>query len=370
MQGHRVSRLTKWLPADRQPEGAGAFAPMPAGFGSTIVPAMLFTETLGLDPNPRRQNGSNYLETALTMRLAFFGTPDFSVPALEALVAGGHEIACVYTQPPRASGRGEKDRRSAVHEAAEKLCLTVRTPQTLKDDAVQTDFAALELDAAVVVAYGLILPKPILEAPRQGCINIHASLLPRWRGAAPIQRAILAGDSETGVTIMAMDEGLDTGPELLKQSVPIEAATTAETLHDQLSALGARLIVETLEGLAAGKITPTPQSEEGATYADKLTREEGRLDWSRPAAELERQVRAFSPWPGAWFEHDGDRLKVIAAEVADGTGAPGTVLDGQLTIACGEGALRLSIVQREGRTAVAAADLLRGYPIAAGSVLA
>lgn len=304
------------------------------------------------------------------MRLAFFGTPDFSVPALEALVAGGHEIACVYTQPPRAAGRGEKQRRSAVHEAAEKLGLTLRTPQSLKDDVVQADFAALELDAAVVVAYGLILPKSILEAPRLGCINIHASLLPRWRGAAPIQRAILAGDSETGVTIMAMDEGLDTGPELLKESVPIKGTTTAEILHDELSALGARLIVEALEGLAAGKITPAPQPEAGATYADKLTREEGRLDWSRSAAELERQVRAFTPWPGAWFEHDGNRLKVVAAELASGSGAPGTVLDDQLSVACGEGALRLSIVQREGRAPVAAADLLRGYPIAVGAVLA
>jgi methionyl-tRNA formyltransferase len=304
------------------------------------------------------------------MRLAFFGTPDFSVLALEALVAGGHEIACVYTQPPRAVGRGEKERRSAVHEAAEKLGLTVCMPQTLTDDAVQADFAALKLDTAVVVAYGLILPKPILEAPRRGCINIHASLLPRWRGAAPIQRAILAGDSETGVTIMAMDEGLDTGPELLKELVPIEMSTTAETLHDQLSALGARLIVETLEGLAAGQIVPTPQSDEGATYADKLTREEGRLVWNRSAAELERQVRAFFPWPGAWFEHDSNRLKVIAAELADGSGAPGTVLDGELTVACGEGALRLLTVQREGRALVAAVDLLRGYPIAPGAVLA
>jgi len=304
------------------------------------------------------------------MRLAFFGTPDFSVPALQALVAGAHEIACVYTQPPRAAGRGEKQRRSAVHEAAAKSGLTVRTPQTLQDDAVQTDFAALELDAAVVAAYGLILPKPILEAPRLGCINIHASLLPRWRGAAPIQRAILAGDSETGVTIMAMDEGLDTGPELLKQSVAIGPSTTAETLHDQLSALGARLVVEALDGLAASQITPAPQSEEGASYADKLTRAEGRLDWRRPAAELERQVRAFSPWPGAWFEHDGDRLKIVVAELAPGSGAPGAVLDGHLTVACGDGALRLLTVQREGRAPVAAAALLRGYPIAVGAVLA
>ena len=304
------------------------------------------------------------------MRLAFFGTPDFAVPALQALVAAGHEIACVYTQPPRAGGRGEKERRSAVHEAAEKLGIVVRTPQSLKDEDAQTDFAALELDAAVVVAYGLILPKPILDAPRLGCVNIHASLLPRWRGAAPIQRAILAGDQETGVTIMAMDEGLDTGPELLREAVPIEASTNAESLHDQLSALGARLIVAALEGLATGRIAPIPQTEEGATYAAKLAREEGRLDWDQPAVTLERQVRAFSPWPGAWFNNGDDRLKVLAAEMAPGSGAPGSVLDDQLTIACGEGALRLLVVQREGRAAVAAAALLRGYPIAPGTVLA
>ncbi len=304
------------------------------------------------------------------MRLAFFGTPDFAVPAQQALVEAGHEIVCVYTQPPRAAGRGEKKRRSPVHQTAEKLDIAVRTPQTLKDGDVQADFAALELDAAVVVAYGLILPKPILDAPRWGCINIHASLLPRWRGAAPIQRAILAGDRETGVTIMAMDEGLDTGPELLRQTVSIAASTTAEALQDQLSALGARLILEALDGLAAGRITPIPQSEEGVTYAAKLTRDEGRLDWRRPATQLERQVRAFSPWPGAWFECNGDRLKAISTEAVAGSGEPGTVLDDQLTVACGEGALRLAVVQREGRAPVAAADLLRGYPIAVGSVLA
>jgi methionyl-tRNA formyltransferase len=256
-----------------------------------------------------------------------------------------------------------------VHEAADELGVEVRTPLSLKDPAIQADFAALDLDAAVVVAYGLILPKPILDAPRLGCINIHASLLPRWRGAAPIQRAILAGDAETGVTIMAMDEGLDTGPELLREAVPIEASTTAETLHDQLSALGARLIVEALKGFEAGRITPIPQTEDGATYAAKLTREEGRLDWRRPAVELERQVRAFSPWPGAWFMHGEDRLKILAAEIAAGSGAPGTVLGGDLTIACGEGALRLVTVQREGREPVAAEALLRGYAIAPGSVL-
>ncbi|NKB48852.1 MAG: methionyl-tRNA formyltransferase [Alphaproteobacteria bacterium] len=304
------------------------------------------------------------------MRLAFFGTPDFAVPALQALAAAGHEVVCAYSQPPRGAGRGEKKRRSPVHDAAEQLGIAVRTPQSLKDAQAQADFAALDLDAAVVVAYGLILPKPILDAPRRGCINIHASLLPRWRGAAPIQRAILAGDHETGVTIMAMDEGLDTGPELLRDAVPIDPSTTGESLHDQLSALGARLIVEALAGLAADRITPVPQTEDGATYAAKLTREEGRLDWDRPAAELERQVRAFSPWPGAWFMHGEARLKVLSAEMASESGAPGSVLDDQLTVACGDGALRLTQVQREGRAPVAAAALLRGYPIAPGTVLA
>ena len=303
------------------------------------------------------------------MRLAFFGTPDFSVPALDALIQAGHEIVCVYTQPPRAAGRGGKERRSAVHDVAERAGLAVRTPTTLKNNSVQAEFAALDLDAAVVVAYGLILPKPILDAPRLGCINIHASLLPRWRGAAPIQRAILAGDAETGVTIMVMDEGLDTGPELIKEAIPIGPDTTAQTLHDRLAQLGARLIVQALDGLSSGRLAPTPQRDDGASYADKLTRDEGRLDWTRPAADLERQVRAFAPWPGAWFERDGDRLKVLAAELADGAGAPGTVLDDQLTVACSDGALRPLIVQRAGKAPVETAALLRGYPVAPGTVL-
>lgn len=302
------------------------------------------------------------------MRLAFFGTPEFSVQPLDALVAAGHEIACVYTQPPRAAGRGKKERRTPVHEAADRHGLEVRMPQSLKDTAAQSQFADLGLDAAVVVAYGLILPKAILDAPRLGCLNIHASLLPRWRGAAPIQRAILAGDSETGITIMAMDEGLDTGAVLIGEALPIETTTTADMLHEQLSVLGARLIVETLAGLAAGQITPVPQTEAGTTYAAKLTREEGRLDWTRPAVELERQVRAFSPWPGAWCTHGDDRLKVLAAELVPVSGSPGTVLDDRLTIACGENALRLMMVQREGRAAAPADALLRGYPITVGTV--
>ncbi len=303
------------------------------------------------------------------MRLAFMGTPDFSVPALEALAGAGHAISCVYSQPPRPAGRGGRVRKSPVHAAAERLGIAVRTPETLKDERTQADFAALDLDVAIVVAYGLILPQPILDAPRHGCINIHASLLPRWRGAAPIQRAIEAGDAVTGVTIMQMDAGLDTGPMLLAEAVPITPQTNGETLHDALSALGARLIVEALARLDAGDLPPSPQPDEGATYARKLAREEGRLDWAQPAIVLERKVRAFSPWPGAWFEHDGQRLKVLAASVADGFGMPGTVLDDRLTVACGEGALRIDRVQREGKAPADTSAFLRGYELPPGTIL-
>ena len=303
------------------------------------------------------------------MRLAFMGTPDFSVPALAALAAAGHDIACVYAQPPRAAGRGGRARKAPVHEAAERLGIAVRTPATLKDAAVQADFAALGLDIAVVVAYGLILPQPVLDAPRMGCLNIHASLLPRWRGAAPIQRAIEAGDDETGVTIMQMDAGLDTGPMLLTGRTRIGPATTGQTLHDTLSALGAELIVDALARLERGALPATPQPETGATYAKKLSREEARIDWTLPAAALERRIRAFTPWPGSWFEHGGQRIKVIAASVAAGAGAPGTVLDGQLTVACGSGALRIGRLQREGKAAADAEAFLRGFEVPPGTVL-
>ncbi len=303
------------------------------------------------------------------MRIAFLGTPDFSVPAFDALLTAGHEVACVYTQPPRPAGRGHAERKSPVHEHAEAAGIEVRTPANLKSEAYQEAFAALGLDAAVVVAYGLILPKPVLEAPRLGCINIHASLLPRWRGAAPIQRAILAGDEETGVTIMQMDEGLDTGPELLREALPIAADMTAGDLHDALAELGGRLIVVALAELEAGTAAPQPQVDGGATYAGKIVRGEERMDWSLPSAVLERHVRAFGPWPGSWFELDGERIKVLAAEPAPGSGEPGTVLDDALTVACGDGALRLMQVQRAGRAAMAAGDFLRGHPVAAGSVL-
>ncbi|MDM7944962.1 MAG: methionyl-tRNA formyltransferase [Oceanibaculum nanhaiense] len=304
-----------------------------------------------------------------SLRLAFMGTPDFSVPALQALIAAGHEIAAVYSQPPRPAGRGQKLTPSPVQAYAQSQGLEVRTPKSLRNAEAQAEFAALGLDCAVVVAYGLILPKPILEAPRLGCVNIHASLLPRWRGAAPIQRAIQAGDVESGVTIMQMDEGLDTGPMLLRNSVPITPDTTGQSLHDALSPLGGRMIVEALAGLAAGTLQAVPQPEAGVTYAAKLTKEEALLDWTRPAAELERQIRAFDPWPGSFFLHQGERLKVLKAELAEGTGAPGALLDNALAVACGEGALRLLRVQRPGKAAMEAEALLRGYPLPKGTVL-
>ncbi len=305
------------------------------------------------------------------LRLAFMGTPGFAVPALEALIAAGHDVAAVYTQPPRPAGRGQAERRSEVHEAAAKHGIPVRHPTSLKSPAEQQAFADLKLDAAVVAAYGLILPQAILAAPKLGCLNIHASLLPRWRGAAPIQRAIMAGDTESGVTIMQMDEGLDTGAMLLQDSLPITASTTAETLHDALAALGAGLIVRALDGLAAGNLEAKPQPADGVTYAKKLTREDGVIDWRKPAVDIERQVRAMTPWPGAFFEHGGTHFKVLAAEASlQGAGEPpGTVLDDKLLVACGAGALRLRRVQREGRAAMDAEAFLRGFPLPPGTRL-
>jgi methionyl-tRNA formyltransferase len=300
------------------------------------------------------------------------GTPEFSVPTLAALLDAGHAVCAVYTQPPRPAGRGKRDRRSPVHDFAEARGIQVRTPARFNDEAEHHSFAALELDAAVVVAYGLILPPAILDAPRLGCINVHASLLPRWRGAAPIQRAIMAGDTETGVSIMGMDEGLDTGPMLLTERLAITPTTTGTTLHDALAAMGARLIVPVIEGVAAGTLVSKPQPDTGVTYAPKLSREVGRLDWSRPAPELERLVRALDPWPGAWCLADGERLKVLATEVVDLgrlTNDPGAVLDLALTIACGDGALRLTRVQKQGKGAMEAGAYLRGNPVAPGMVL-
>jgi methionyl-tRNA formyltransferase len=303
-------------------------------------------------------------------RLAFMGTPVFSVAALEALIAAGHEIACVYTQPPRPKGRGKEVQVSPVHRAALARGLAVRTPARLRAPEDQAAFAALDLDAAVVVAYGLILPKPILDAPRMGCINIHASLLPRWRGAAPIQRAVMAGDSLSGVMTMRMDEGLDTGPVLMTATTPIHAAMTAGGLHDALMPLGARLIVETLAGLGAGTLDAATQAEDGVTYAAKITPAEARLDWTRPAVELGNAVRGLNPAPMAWALLNGERLRILAAEATEGTGEPGAVLDGALTIACGTGALRLTRVQRDGARPMDAADFLRGRSIRPGTLLA
>ncbi len=305
------------------------------------------------------------------LRLAFMGSPEFALPSLRALEAAGHEIAAVYAQPSRPAGRGHKERPCPVQAYAERRGWVLRTPETLEEESESQAFAALGLDAAVVVAYGLILPAAVLAAPRLGCVNLHASLLPRWRGAAPIQRAILAGDAETGVTIMAVDAGLDTGPILLREAVPIGATATAVDVHDRLAEVGARLMVAALDGLAAGRLEARPQPEEGVTYAAKLKRGEGHLDWRRPAVELERAVRAFSPWPGAFFEAGGERVKVLAAEVvASAPGAqPGTVIDARLTVACGEGALRLTRAQRAGKAVLDAAALLRGFPVAAGTRL-
>lgn len=315
-------------------------------------------------PTSRADNGQR-----TPLRLVFMGTPDFAVPALAALIDAGHEILCAYSQPPRRAGRGQKERPSPVHTYAAENGIMVRTPKTLRDDAAQAEFDALGADAAVVIAYGLILPQAILDAPRLGCLNIHASLLPRWRGAAPIQRTILAGDEETGVTIMQMDAGLDTGDMLLSRSVPITAETTASDLHDGLAALGAELIVDALGRLNAGTLRGAPQPETGTTYAQKLSRDEGRLDWTQPAAYLARTVRAFSPWPGAWFEHDGARIKVLKAHETASVADPGTILDSELTIACGDGALRLVTVQRSGKGPTDAAAFLRGYDLPAGTVL-
>ncbi len=299
------------------------------------------------------------------MRLAFMGSPDFAVPALHALHQAGHHIAAVYCQPPRPAGRGQKETPCPVHQAALALGLPVRTPARVrKDQAEHAAFAALQLDAAVVAAYGLILPPEMLEAPRLGCLNIHASLLPRWRGAGPIQAAILAGDSETGITIMQMEAGLDTGPMLLRGTTPIGPRTTTPELHDTLAAMGGALILRAL----AEQPAPTPQPEEGVTYAPKLSKADGRLDWTRDTASLDRQVRALNPWPGTYFQAGAETLRLLEAAPAEGhvppLAPPGTVLAPGL-VACGEGALRLLRLQRPGRGPMPAAELLRGYTLPA-----
>lgn len=294
------------------------------------------------------------------MRVIFMGTPDFSVPALRA-IAAAHDVVCVYTQPPRESGRGQKPRPGAVHQAADQLGIPVRYPRSLKNETEQAEFAALNADVAVVVAYGLILPQPVLDAPRLGCLNVHASILPRWRGAAPIHRAIMAGDTETGIAIMQMEAGLDTGPVLALARTTITADLTTADLHDKLAAMGADLIVDVLARLP---LTATPQPDDGVTYATKIDKSEARIDWSRPAVDVDRQIRGLSPFPGAWCEIAGERVKLLRSRLTDGQGTPGQVLDG-FRIACGTGAIEVLEAQRAGKRPMPAAEILRGMTLPA-----
>ena len=293
------------------------------------------------------------------MRVIFMGTPDFSVPALRA-IAAAHDVVCVYTQPPREAGRGQKPRPGAVHLAAEDLGIPVRHPRTLKGEAEQAEFAALNADVAVVVAYGLILPQPVLDAPRLGCLNIHASILPRWRGAAPIHRAIMAGDAETGVAIMQMEAGLDTGPVLAEARTPITPDLTTADLHDRLAVMGAGLIVDVLARLP---LPATPQPEDGVTYASKIDKSEARIDWTRPAEDIDRQIRGLSPFPGAWCEIAGERVKLLRSRLTDGSGAPGAVLHEGFRIACGSGAIEVLEAQRAGKRPMLVAEILRGLTL-------
>jgi len=299
------------------------------------------------------------------MRLAFMGTPDFAVPALLALHQAGHEIVAVYTQPPKPAGRGQRETRSPVHQAADRLKIPVRTPARLRGNREEAEFfSALGLDAAIVAAYGLILPREFLDAPRRGCINIHASLLPRWRGAAPIQAAILAGDAETGVTIMQMDDGLDTGPILLAQPVPLHPASTAASIHDELATLGAKLLLRALAE------HPTPISQpDGATYAPKLSRADALIDWTASAETIERHIRAFTPWPGTETTLGAERIKILGGVVTEVEGEPGIAADDRLTIGCGVKSLKIIRLQRAGKAALGAAEFLRGHPVPAGTRL-
>jgi methionyl-tRNA formyltransferase len=303
------------------------------------------------------------------VRLAFLGTPQFAVPVLEALVAAGHEVVCAYSQPPRPSGRGHRLQNTPVHETAQRLGIEVRTPLTLKGADEQKAFADLQTEAAIVVAYGLLLPRPILDAPRLGCFNLHASLLPRWRGAAPIHRAIMAGDTETGVMVMKMDEGLDTGPVLSTWKTSIDDATTTGDLQQRLSSAGARLMVDTVGALAAGTASLTPQPNEGITYARKILPTETRIDWTRPASEVLRFIHGLNPAPGAWTMHGETRLRILRASRVIANGEPGTILAEPLRIACGEGAIDILELQRAGRGAQDAIEFARGYPLATGTRL-
>jgi methionyl-tRNA formyltransferase len=300
------------------------------------------------------------------MRLIFMGTPEFAVPMLVELAARGHEIAAVYTRAPKPAGRGMDVQHTPVEQEARRLALAVHTPRSLKDDEAQAAFRAHNADAAVVVAYGLILPKSVLAAPRLGCFNVHASLLPRWRGAAPINRAIMAGDAESGVTIMKMDEGLDTGAMAMAERMPIGSDMTAGDLHDALSRLGADLMLRALVAAERGSLALTPQPAAGVTYAEKISKNETRINWSKPWKQVHDHIRGLSPFPGAWFEIDGVRVKALRSTKGDGSGAAGTVLDNKLTIACGAGAVRLTQVQRAGKQPMSADEFLRGTPVKPG----
>jgi methionyl-tRNA formyltransferase len=300
------------------------------------------------------------------MRIIFLGSPDFAVPTLDALVAAGHEVVAAYTQPPRPAGRGKAERPTAVEVRARALGIEVRCPRSLKGAEEQAAFAALGADVAVVAAYGLILPQAVLDAPAHGCLNVHASLLPRWRGAAPVQRAIMAGDHVTGVTIMAMEAGLDTGPMVARREVPIGDKNAAQVTAE-LAEVGAALMVETL---VSGTFAVEPQPDEGVTYAAKISKAEARIDWARPAGEIVHQVQALAPFPGAWFEIAGERIKLLAADAVDASAAAGAVIDNRLTIACGEGAIRPSLLQRAGHKPLPLDEFLRGFAVPAGTLLA
>ena len=302
------------------------------------------------------------------LRLCFMGTPDFAVPTLAALVKAGHNVVCVYSQPPRPAGRGHHLQKSPVHTLADSLGIEVRTPVSLKGADEQRAFADLQLDAAVVVAYGLLLPQAVIDAPRLATLNIHASLLPRWRGAAPIQRAILAGDTETGNTIMRVQLKLDAGPMLMVEKLPLDRTTTASGLHDALSELGAKMIVPALEKLSAGQLIDVIQPEGGVTYAAKLEKDEGQIRWTDSADLLDRKIRALNPWPGVWCQYNGERIKILAATPVDKSGNPGQVVGAPLLVACGDGALNVTKVQRAGKAPMGVDELLRGFSIPVGSI--
>lgn len=308
----------------------------------------------------------------MSLRVVFMGTPDFAVPTLSEIIGQGHEVVAVYTRAPKPAGRGMAEQKTPVHRLAEGFGIPVFTPRTLRDPAAQNAFAALGADVAVVVAYGLILPREVLDAPALGCLNLHGSLLPRWRGAAPIQRAIMAGDAETGVMVMKMDEGLDTGPVAMVEKIAVASDMTTQDLHDRMAVLGADLMVRALAALDRGSLAFAPQAADGVTYAAKIDKAEARIDWAQPAKEIHDKVRGLSPFPGAWFEADlgkgPERVKVLRTALAAGAGAPGTLLGGDLTVACGGGALRLIEVQRAGAKAMKAADFVNGTAIEPGAV--